>query len=212
MNDIDKRFIYEQETVVTKTTEKPATANDPEIALDPKLEKEFFLDAIDFHGHTITVKTLGTGPTSPVVVYIDDKRWEMFPGPKRALQAAKKHVKSLGKKEQNNKYSTAEKTQESKEMKNFMSYLLEGNLQGAREFTRNQLYKNAKQLIYKESKKIASKIGEVNDEIEDEIEEADDKKSANDKKTTSSDKNDKKSDYDYGSTVRRGVRVNLRST
>lgn len=208
MYDFDKRFLYEQETVVNTSTDSPAAANDPEIALDPKLEKEFYLDSVVFHDHTITIKTLGTGPTAPVVVYIDDKRWEMFPGPKRAMQAAKKHVKSLAKNTENNKYPTVQKTQESNEMKNFMSYLLEGNLQAARELTRNTLYQNAQKLIHKKSEKIASTLGEAEHDMEDEVEESNDKTKKDDK----SKKDDKKKSYDYGTTIRNGVRVNKRST
>jgi hypothetical protein len=202
MNIIDTE-LFEQETVVTKTTEKPATANDPEIALDPKLEKEFFLDSIIFHDHTITVKTLGTGPTAPVVVYIDDKRWEMFPGPKRALQAAKKHVKTMAKNPQNDKYSTKEITQESKEMKSFMESLLEGDLKTAREITRNTLYQNAQTLINKRSKKIAEGMGQPAKKMKKSVAEKEDKKD-NDK--------EKKTSQHSGTTIRRGVRVNLRST
>ena len=28
---------------------------------------------------SIIMKTLGLGPTAPVVVYVNDKRWEVFP-------------------------------------------------------------------------------------------------------------------------------------
>ena len=205
MNNIDTE-LFEQETVVTKTTEKPATANDPEIALDPKLEKEFFLDSIIFHDHTITVKTLGTGPTAPVVVYIDDKRWEMFPGPKRALQAAKKHVKSMAKNPQNDKYSTKEITQKSKEMKSFMESLLEGDLKNAREITRNTLYQNAQTLINKRSKKIAENMAQPAKKKKKAVAEKDDKKD------DSKDKSKNTKNYDYGTTIRNGVRVNKRST
>lgn len=205
MNTIDTE-LFEQETVVTKTTEKPATANDPEIALDPKLEKEFFLDSIIFHDHTITVKTLGTGPTAPVVVYIDDKRWEMFPGPKRALQAAKKHVKTMAKNPQNDKYSTKEITQESKEMKSFMESLLEGDLKNAREITRNTLYQNAQTLINKRSKKIAENMAQPAKKKKKAVAEKDDKKD------DSKDKSKNTKNYDYGTTIRNGVRVDKRST
>ena len=87
----------------TEATEKPAPAPAPteaeltpdsaEIALDPRLEKEIFIDSFEINGSKVIIKSLGLGATKPVVVYIDDKRWEVFPGPKIAKREARRHIK-----------------------------------------------------------------------------------------------------------------------
>jgi hypothetical protein len=73
--------------------EAEVTIDSPEIALDPKLEKEIWLSSFDIAGKIVVIKSLGLGPTQPVVVYIDDKRWEVFPGPKSAKSAVRRHIK-----------------------------------------------------------------------------------------------------------------------
>ena len=62
--------------------ETQGTLEDP--ALDPALEKEYYLKSIEQGKHTITLKTIGIGKNKPVSVYIDGFRWEMFPGPIKA--------------------------------------------------------------------------------------------------------------------------------
>jgi len=73
--------------------EAELTPDSAEIALDPRLEKEIWLDSFEVAGKSVKIKSLGLGPTQPVVVYIDDKRWEIFPGPKVAKNAARRHIK-----------------------------------------------------------------------------------------------------------------------
>ena len=93
-----KDFINEAEK---KTEPAPAPApaeaevsvDSPEIALDPRLEKEIFIDSFEVNGKNVVIKSLGLGATKPVVVYIDDKRWEVFPGPRIAKREARRHVK-----------------------------------------------------------------------------------------------------------------------
>jgi hypothetical protein len=84
----------EEEAAAPAPAEAEVTVDSPEIALDPRLEKEIWLDSFDIAGKTVIIKSLGLGPTQPVVVYIDDKRWEIFPGPKVAKNAARRHIKS----------------------------------------------------------------------------------------------------------------------
>ncbi|HIJ10520.1 TPA: hypothetical protein HA278_00555 [Candidatus Woesearchaeota archaeon] len=64
-----------------------------EIALDPRLEKEIFIDSFDVAGKRVVLKSLGLGRTKPVVAYIDEKRWEIFSGPKIAKREARRHIK-----------------------------------------------------------------------------------------------------------------------
>jgi hypothetical protein len=73
--------------------EAELTPDSPEIALDPRLEKEIFIDTFEVNGKTVIIKSLGLGITKPVVVYIDDKRWEVFPGPRIAKREVRRHIK-----------------------------------------------------------------------------------------------------------------------
>tara|TARA_B100001121_G_scaffold280955_1_gene273287 strand:- start:1296 stop:1916 length:621 start_codon:yes stop_codon:yes gene_type:complete len=63
-------------------------------ALDPELDREFFLKSIEEKDSMVTIKTLGVGKNKPVSVYIDGARWEMFPGPVRAEEEAIKFINS----------------------------------------------------------------------------------------------------------------------
>ena len=90
-----KAFFNEAEeaTPAPAPAEAEASVDSPEIALDPTLEKEVFLTSFEVDGKNVTIKSLGLGPTKPVVVYIDDNRWEVFPGPKIAKREAINHIK-----------------------------------------------------------------------------------------------------------------------
>ena len=106
---VQEEILREQEeddgvAVAEPKAEKPATQAKPEktedsaeIALDPKLEKEFYHSSFDIGNNSITMKTLGLGPTAPVVVYVNDKRWEVFPGPKKAEKATREYVQRMNK-------------------------------------------------------------------------------------------------------------------
>ena len=84
------------------TEAKPEkTEDDAEIALDPGMEKEFFMKAFEEGGRRVTLKTLGTGQTAPVIVYVDEKRWEVFSGPKMAEKAVKEYIGTLEKETEN---------------------------------------------------------------------------------------------------------------
>jgi hypothetical protein len=90
-----KDFINEAEETapVTAPAEAETSVDSPEIALDPRLEKEVFIDSFEVGESNVVIKSLGLGPTKPVVVYIDDKRWEVFPGPRIAKREARRHIK-----------------------------------------------------------------------------------------------------------------------
>lgn len=91
-------------------------------------------------------------------------------------------------------------------MKSFMESLLEGDLKNAREITRNTLYQNAQTLINKRSKKIAENMAQPAKKKKKAVAEKEDKKD------DSKDKSKNTKNYDYGTTIRNGVRVNKRST
>ena len=85
-----------EKTPEPKTESKPEkTEDDAEVALDPGFEKEFFVKAFEEGGKRVTLKTLGTGKTAPVVVYVDEKRWEIFAGPKAAEKAVKEYIGTM---------------------------------------------------------------------------------------------------------------------
>ena len=68
------------------------TMEDP--TLDPTFEKEFWHSSFEIGEDVVTLKTLGVGRNKPVSVYINDSRWELFPGPKTAEKQAKAFIKS----------------------------------------------------------------------------------------------------------------------
>ena len=89
-------FILEAEEAApapAPPAEAEVTPDSPEIALDPTLEKEIFIDSFDIQGKNVVIKSLGLGATKPVVVYVDDKRWEVFPGPKVAKREVRRYIK-----------------------------------------------------------------------------------------------------------------------
>jgi hypothetical protein len=72
-----------------------AGAAKDDMSLDPNFEKEFFQSSSDYKGQRITVKQLGTGFGKPVRIYINDRRWEFFPGPKVGIKAAKDYIDGM---------------------------------------------------------------------------------------------------------------------
>lgn len=86
-------------TSVTEAEEDPpdkedvqGTEEDP--ILDPALDREYFLKSFEEGDVLVTIKTIGVGKNKPVSVYLDDVRWEMFPGPVNAEKHAKEFIKS----------------------------------------------------------------------------------------------------------------------
>lgn len=72
-----------------------AGANKDDVSLDPNFEKEFFYKSYDYKGQNVIVKQVGTGFGKPVRVYINDRRWEFFPGPKTAEKATKDYIDGM---------------------------------------------------------------------------------------------------------------------
>jgi hypothetical protein len=68
------------------------SADDP--TLDPSMEREYFLKSFEVGDVLVTIKTIGVGKNKPVSVYLDDQRWEMFPGPVNATKEAEEFVQS----------------------------------------------------------------------------------------------------------------------
>jgi hypothetical protein len=75
-----KKSEISREIIVSEMAPKAPSAGGDEEALhvDPNMAKEFFLFDIEYKGHTITVKSLGTGIGKPLVSYIDGDRFEIF--------------------------------------------------------------------------------------------------------------------------------------
>jgi len=74
-------------------------AKDDDISLDPNFEKEFYMKEMDYNGHKVTLKQIGLGLSKPVRVYVDNKRWEFFPGPEAAMKASKSYIDGMDKQE-----------------------------------------------------------------------------------------------------------------
>ena len=96
MNELIADKVEERKTsIVQNVQEEEDTEEDDSLLADPTMSKEYFLKRIEHEGHEITLKKLGLGPTKPVVVHVDGKRWELFPGPKVAEKEAKQYVSTL---------------------------------------------------------------------------------------------------------------------
>lgn len=76
----DKRDFVSQSVLEQGDAAAAAEADAEKQALfvDPMMAKEFFLMDIDHKGHTITLKSLGTGIGKPVISYIDGEQFEVF--------------------------------------------------------------------------------------------------------------------------------------
>lgn len=72
-----------------------AGSNKDDVSLDPNFEKEFFVNSYNYKGQNVIVKQLGTGFGKPVRIYINDRRWEFFPGPKSAEKATKAYIDGM---------------------------------------------------------------------------------------------------------------------
>ena len=93
------QHVQEEEEAAAEAGPQIAGGEDDSLLADPAMSKEYFLKTIEHEGHEITLKKLGLGPTKPIVVHVDGKRWELFPGPKVAEKQAKQYVSTLKEKE-----------------------------------------------------------------------------------------------------------------
>lgn len=66
-----------------------------DMSLDPNMEKEFFIRTEKYKNQDITLKQVGTGLGKPVRAYINNRRWEFFPGPDAAMEASRVYVDQL---------------------------------------------------------------------------------------------------------------------
>lgn len=75
----------------------PTTAGSvrDDISLDPNMEKEFFVRTEKYKNQDITLKQVGTGLGKPVRAYINNRRWEFFPGPDAAMEASRVYVDQM---------------------------------------------------------------------------------------------------------------------
>lgn len=69
-----------------------ADAEKQALFVDPMMAKEFFLVDFEYKGHTITLKSLGTGIGKPVISYIDNEQYEVFTDKELAKRESKEAV------------------------------------------------------------------------------------------------------------------------
>ena len=72
-----------------------ADAEKQALFVDPMMAKEYFLKDIDYKGHTITLKTLGTGIGKPIISYIDAQQFEVFTDKEIAEKESKQAIDRL---------------------------------------------------------------------------------------------------------------------
>jgi len=87
---INEQYLLEEEE--PDKIETQGTEADP--VLDPSMDREFYLKSFEEGDDVVTIKTIGVGKNKPVSVYINDIRWEMFPGPINAEKEVKAFIKS----------------------------------------------------------------------------------------------------------------------
>ena len=59
-----------------------------------KFFDEYFLDAFEYNGQSVKLKTIGSGLHAPIKVYINDAPWEMFKGENKARRAIAQYIDS----------------------------------------------------------------------------------------------------------------------
>jgi hypothetical protein len=69
-----------------------ADAEKQALFVDPMMAKEYFLKDIDYKGHTITLKTLGTGIGKPIISYVDAQQFEVFTDKEIAEKESKQAI------------------------------------------------------------------------------------------------------------------------
>lgn len=69
-----------------------ADAEKQALFVDPMMAKEYFLVDLEYKGHTITLKSLGTGIGKPVISYIDNEQYEVFTDREVAKKESKEAV------------------------------------------------------------------------------------------------------------------------
>lgn len=72
-----------------------ADAETQALYVDPMMAKEFFLFDVEYKGHTITIKSLGTGIGKPLVSYIDGQRFEIFTDRGIATKESKQAIETM---------------------------------------------------------------------------------------------------------------------
>ena len=89
-----------------------AASQDGQTDLDPNFEKEFYIKEMDYKGHKVVLKQVGLGLSKPIRVYVDDKRWEFFPGPESALKNVKSYIDEMIEKQKESVESTTTESYE----------------------------------------------------------------------------------------------------
>lgn len=96
---IEERKSLRSKSILEGTPEQMKADTERELLhVDPTMAKEFFLFDIDYKGHTITVKSLGTGIGKPLISYIDGERFEIFTDKEIAVRESKSAIDRMIKK------------------------------------------------------------------------------------------------------------------
>jgi hypothetical protein len=100
--EIENAFAGNNSASALKTkipTAGSAASQDGQTDLDPNFEKEFYIKEMDYKGHKVVLKQVGLGLSKPIRVYVDDKKWEFFPGPESAIKSARSYIDEMIEKE-----------------------------------------------------------------------------------------------------------------
>lgn len=76
-----------------------ATSQDGETDLDPNFEKEFYIKEMEYKGHKVVLKQVGLGLSKPIRVYVDNKKWEFFPGQESAIKSVRSYIDEMNENE-----------------------------------------------------------------------------------------------------------------
>lgn len=94
----DKKLNVSSKILEAATDAAAAEAEKQALFVDPMMAKEFFLLDIEHKGHTITIKSLGTGIGKPLVSYIDGEKFEIFTDKEIAVRESKQAIDRMLKK------------------------------------------------------------------------------------------------------------------
>jgi hypothetical protein len=96
--DVSKKILVREmnpDAVKANAEKQKADAEQELLHVDPMMAKEFFLFDVEYKGHVITVKSLGTGLGKPLVSYIDSEKFEIFTDKDIAVRECKSAIDTM---------------------------------------------------------------------------------------------------------------------
>jgi hypothetical protein len=94
----EKKLSVSNKILEAQADAAAAEAEKQALFVDPMMAKEFFLLDMEYKGHTITIKSLGTGIGKPLVSYIDGEKFEIFTDKEIAVKESKQAIERMLKK------------------------------------------------------------------------------------------------------------------